>query len=72
MATKAMILRLDSGQAAELEAVARIEGLPMSEVVRAAIDEHIARRCGDEGFQRRLQDGDAEDQRALEPRLGRA
>lgn len=36
--TKAMSLRLPADKAAELEAVARADGMPISEAVRKAID----------------------------------
>jgi len=54
--TKAMTVRLARDQAEELEAVAEIEDRPISEVIRAAIDEHIAARRKDASFQRRLRD----------------
>jgi hypothetical protein len=38
-------------QAEQLETVAAVEGLPVSEVVRSAIAGHIAERCGNRDFQ---------------------
>jgi hypothetical protein len=40
--SKAMTVQLSGEQAEELEAVAQVEGVPISEIVRAAIGEHIA------------------------------
>lgn len=48
---KAMTIRLSAEQAEELETVATVDDQPVSEVVRAAISEHIARRKTDESFQ---------------------
>lgn len=44
MARKNMTLRLSAEQADELEAVARAEGISVSDAVREAIAEHIARK----------------------------
>lgn len=52
--SKAMTLRLDEAQARELEAVARVERIPVSELVREAIDAHIAARREDTAFRDRL------------------
>jgi len=58
-----MSLRLSEDKAAELAAVARVDDMPVSEVVREAIDNHIASRREDPDFQKRLKlrlDEDAE------------
>lgn len=47
---KAMTIRLSADQAEMLETVASVENRPISEVIRAAIDEHIAHRRVDEDF----------------------
>lgn len=52
--TKAFTMRLPDEKAAELEAVARADGVPVSEAVRDAIDRHIEARRKDEDFQSRL------------------
>lgn len=70
MATKAMSLRLPAEKAAELEAVARADEMPVSEAVREAIDAHIAARRGDKDFQKRLKRRLEEDREVLE-RLAR-
>ena len=54
MASKATSLRLPEPLAAELAAVARADGMPISEAVRQAIEKHIAERRADEEFQKRL------------------
>jgi predicted DNA-binding protein len=51
---KAMTVRMDPEQAAELEAVAEVEGVPVAEAIRNAISEHIESRRQDEEFQSRL------------------
>jgi len=49
-----MTLRLTDEQAAQLEAIARIENVPIAEEVRVALAEHIEKRRRDRGFQARL------------------
>ena len=49
-----MTLRLLTEQADELEAVARAEGISVSDAVREAIAEHIARKRKDKAFRDRL------------------
>jgi predicted DNA-binding protein len=66
MPTKAMSLRLPEDKAAELAAVARTDEMPISEVVREAIDNHIAARRADEEFQKRLKKRLEEDREILE------
>ena len=53
---KAMTIRLSAEQADELETVATVDNQPVSEVVRAAIAEHIEKRKRDEQFQDSLKD----------------
>ena len=65
MATRAMSLRLPEAMAAELAAVARTDGMPISEAVRKAIEKHIAERRADEDFQERLKKRLQEDQEVL-------
>ena len=52
--TKAMTVRLNAQQAEELEAIAEVEGSPISEEVRKAIATHIAAKKKDKEFQARL------------------
>jgi hypothetical protein len=49
-----MTLRLNDEQAAQLEAIARVENVPIAEEVRKALAEHIERRRRDRSFQARL------------------
>lgn len=51
---KAMTIRLSAEQAEALETVANVEARPVSEVIRAAIDQHIDSRKKDPDFQDRL------------------
>jgi predicted transcriptional regulator len=54
--TKAMTIRLLADQAEALETVANVEQRPVSDVIRAAIAEHIANRKNDPEFQAGLKD----------------
>ena len=51
---KAMTIRLSADQAEELETVATVEDQAVSDVIRAAIAEHIASRRRDPTFQANL------------------
>jgi predicted transcriptional regulator len=53
---KAMTIRLSGEQAEQLETVATVDDQPVSEVIRAAITEHIQRRTDDRRFQDSLRD----------------
>jgi predicted transcriptional regulator len=53
-APKAMTIRLSAEQADALETVASVEQLAVSDVIRAAISEHIATRRRDPQFQEGL------------------
>jgi hypothetical protein len=70
MARKNMTLRLPVEQADELEAVARAEGVSVSDAVREAIAEHIARKRKDKAFRERLRAVVERDREILE-RLAR-
>jgi Arc/MetJ-type ribon-helix-helix transcriptional regulator len=63
---KTMTVRLSDQQAADLEALARVDETPVSEAVRAAIDERIKARRADKEFQARLRRILEENQKALE------
>lgn len=52
--TKAMTIRLLTEQAEDLETVANVEQRPVSDVIRAAITEHIESRKSDPNFQKGL------------------
>jgi predicted DNA-binding protein len=68
--TKAFTMRIPEDKAAELEAVARADGMPVSEAVREAIDHHIEARRKDKDFQARLSQLIEDNQRVLD-RLAR-
>ena len=53
---KAMTLRLDDDLAAELEAIARIENVPIAEEVRLALASHVAARRREESLKRLASD----------------
>ena len=52
--TKAMTLRLPADKAKELETVANIDRVSVTDAVRVAIDAHIDARRKDKAFQERL------------------
>jgi predicted DNA-binding protein len=62
---KAMTIRLTTEQAEALETVASVEERPVSEVIRAAIEEHIDSRKKDPAFQDSLKDRLARARRLL-------
>lgn len=51
---KVTTLRLPEGMAAQLAAIARTEGVPASEFVRQAIENHMALTLAGEGFKDRM------------------
>jgi hypothetical protein len=63
---KNMTLRLPAAQADELEAVARVEGISVSDAVREAITEHIDRKRKDKAFRERLRTVMERDREILE------
>jgi hypothetical protein len=67
---KTMTLRLNAEQAAELDAIARVDEVPVAEAVRQAIDDRIKTRRNDKKFQDRLRRIIDEDRQILE-RLAR-
>jgi predicted transcriptional regulator len=54
--TKAMTIRLSPEQAEALETVASVEQRPISDVIRAAISEHIESRRQDPNFRAGLEE----------------
>ncbi len=60
-----MTIRLSAEQAEELETVAAVDGQPISEVIRAAIGEHVAERKRDAEFQHSLRQRIERSQRML-------
>ena len=63
-----MTIRLSADQADELETVAAVDDQPVSEVIRAAINAHIAQRKQDENFQEGLRARIERAQRMLDER----
>jgi predicted transcriptional regulator len=66
-APKAMTIRLSAEQAHELATVADVDEVPVAEVVRAAIAQHVEARKKDVRFQRSLRDRIERAQRMLRP-----
>jgi predicted transcriptional regulator len=67
---KGFTVRLDDDQAEELEAVAKVDGLPVAEEIRQAIAERIEQRRNDEQFRARLRQSIEDNQKILD-RLAR-
>jgi predicted transcriptional regulator len=63
---KALTLRLDDEQARELEAIARIDEVPITAEIRQAISAHVTARREDHEFQERLARFMEEDREILE------
>ncbi|MBY5161431.1 ribbon-helix-helix protein, CopG family [Salsipaludibacter albus] len=68
--SKGFTVRLEEDDAAELEAVAKADGVSVAEEIRAAIASRIEERRGDAEFQARLRRSIEDNQRILE-RLAR-
>lgn len=66
MSVKLTSLRLDEELAMELKVVARAEGVPVSETIRAALYQYIATCRADPGFRARFQKQLKEECEALE------
>ena len=60
-----MTIRLDAEVADALQTVANVEELPISDVIRAAIDQHIATRSKDPKFRAGLKAKIERDNRLL-------
>jgi len=64
--SKVMSLRLSEELAAEVATVARVEGVSISEAIRAALYRYISTRCTEEDFKKRLKKRLEEDREVLE------
>lgn len=64
--SKVMSLRLSEELAAEVAIVARVEGVSISEAIRAALYRYISTRRTDEDFKKRLKKRLEEDREVLE------
>ena len=67
---KGFTVRLDDDQAAELEAIAKVDGVSVAEEIRQAITIQIAERRKDDEFRTRLRQSIQDNQKVLE-RLAR-
>jgi predicted DNA-binding protein len=65
MNMKVSTLRLPEPMAKQLGAIARAEGISVSEVLREGIENHIAARVSDEGLRERLRKVQQEDRDVL-------
>lgn len=65
MGMKVSTLRLPESMAKKLGAIARADGIPVSEVLREGIENHITARFSDEGFKERLRKAQQEDRDVL-------
>jgi predicted DNA-binding protein len=66
MPSRAISLRLPEQMAAELAAIARTKDVPTSEVIREAIESHIASLTADKDFRQRLKKHLSEELEILE------
>jgi predicted DNA-binding protein len=66
MASKAISVRLPDQTTEELGAIARAQEVPISEVIREAIENHIVSRRTDKSFQQLLKKRLEEDRKLLE------
>lgn len=64
--TKTMSFRLPEELATEIEAIARVEKVSVSEAIRAAVYRYIACRRADKDFQQRLRERMEEDLAVIE------
>jgi predicted transcriptional regulator len=64
--TKTLTVRLDAERAAELEAIARADHMPVNRAVGDAIERHIAARRKDKDFQARLKQMIEEEREVLD------
>jgi Arc/MetJ-type ribon-helix-helix transcriptional regulator len=64
---KAMSVRLPDSMNAQINALARIEGVHVSELVREAIEEYMSRRRSETDLKERLKQRMEEDWKVLKP-----
>lgn len=67
---KAMSVRLPDSMNAQLNALARVDGVHVSELVREAIEDYMARRASEKDFKERLQQRLEEDWKVLQQLRG--
>lgn len=66
MPSKAISVRLPDEMSEELAAIARVQDIPISEVIREAIENHIITRRTDKKFQQLIKKRLEEDRKLLE------
>jgi predicted DNA-binding protein len=66
MPSKAISVRLPDEMSEELAAIARAQDIPISEVIREAIENHIITRRTDKKFQQLIKKRLEEDRKLLE------
>jgi len=66
MPNKAISVRIPDEMTEELAAISRVQDIPISEVIREAIENHIITRRTDKKFQQLLKKRLEEDQQLLE------
>jgi predicted transcriptional regulator len=66
MPSKAISVRVPDQMTAELAAIARTQDIPVSEVIREALENHIVSLRTDKGFQQLLKKRLEEDRKLLE------
>jgi predicted DNA-binding protein len=65
-----MSVRLPDSMNAQLNALARVDGVHVSELVREAIEDYMARRASEKDFKERLQQRLEEDWKVLQQLRG--
>lgn len=65
MPSRSITLRLPEQMAAELAAIARTKDIPVSEVIREAVENHITSLSTDKAFRQLLKKRLEEDQKVL-------
>lgn len=63
---KGFTVRLDDEQAEELEAIAKVDGVPVAEEIRSAIGDLITERRKDADFRKRLRQSIENNQKILD------
>lgn len=66
MSRRGFTVRLDDEDADDLEAIAKVDGVPVAEEIRQAVLARIAERRSDEAFQARLRQALEDNRRILE------
>ena len=70
MKSRATSLRLPESLAVDIGVIARAEGIPISEFIREALENHVSLRRSEPGFKERLKERMAEDQEVFKRLAG--